>query len=566
MNLPWSSPYLARGFAQDDVRLLDLTFGPASVLCRFSVIPGPDGAHPFHLSTVSAHRVVAQCGIDFICRATGLSKSILGEVWELNYTANYRRKILRSESLTASLQLVTRGWAGKLSTWLFRFEIEGGSFEGTLELAPGTAVNSADGTLVYDPSETDAYIRHYLSFYDSEADEASVNPSVYKPKTCVAFLPSLALVSQLRTLASDMAVCLQRLYDTYNNGDLLCAETSESNRVPHSNRPELPTMIRLDVIETSEGCKVVEVNAGNCGGVETYYRMFSFLRKRLFPSAPVIPKLLSLIVDMIVPSVTGRIAFCYLDEGQSKYLCLARRHILQRIFTGLRVEVGHLRDLLSAWDNDKLPDCIYRDFIYEELDPASDLGRRVEKLLLGLKPGQYFPSLTDEILSDKAYIAEVDQLVRSGRGARFNFNESDTSVWKKWMAPSTRVSRLKHHEAAIDFSTPDGIVLKPADGYGGDSVIIFPTCVLPINPSFYGQRPWVLQKFFNTPFYRLRRHENREEKVHLVHGVFLLPHMGKLEYGGTFTRLSPDPVVNIGNDGDVVLFCEPEWNQPPSLG
>jgi hypothetical protein len=107
---------------------------------------------------------------------------------------------------------------------------------------------------------------------------------------------------------------------------------------------------------------------------------------------------------------------------------------------------------------------------------------------------------------------------------------------------------------------PDGMVIKPADGCGGDRVFILPLCALPMNRSFYGHTQWVVQRFFDSPRYVIARGDDpNPEDVHLAHGVFLMPHHGALQYAGTFTRLSPDLVVNIKNDGDVVLFCEPEW-------
>jgi hypothetical protein len=559
MALVWSSRYLARGFAQDDIELHDLTIDNESATCRFSVNVGRDGPHPFHLSTISAHRVMAQCGIDFICHALGMSKEALGEVWELSHSANYRRKVLSSHDLHARLQLVSRGWTRNLSTWLFQFDVEDGSFQGTIELAPGKPISSPEGALIYDPSTLPAYVDHYLSFYGEEAASAKSSTAVYKPKACIAFRPSTALSAQLRALAADMSICLQQLYRSYNSGNHLCAHDSVSRRVPTANRPSVPSMIRLDVIETSEGCKVIEVNAGNCGGIETYYRMYSFLRERLFPIAPVVPKLLSLLLNIIAPTPHRRAIFAYLDDGQSKYLSTARKGILESINPQSRIEVCHMRDLIENRAELEEAEFIYRDFIYEELDLNTELGRTVEDLLLGLPASRYFPSLSDEALSDKSYIAEVDRLVRTGLASRVGLNEGKSLAWKRWMAPSTPLTKGTRHSATIGFGTPHGVVLKPADGYGGDGVTILPSCVLPLNASFYGGRSWVVQRYYEAPQYRLMRRGNKEEQVRLVHGVFLLPRDGRLEYGGIFTRLSPDPVVNIGNDGDVVLFCEPDW-------
>jgi hypothetical protein len=130
------------------------------------------------------------------------------------------------------------------------------------------------------------------------------------------------------------------------------------------------------------------------------------------------------------------------------------------------------------------------------------------------------------------------------------------------MAPSAQLTDAARRAPGGDFDAPDGFVVKPAPGYGGNGVAViahangYPTC-----PLSSRHRSYVVQRFYRTPTCLLRHSDGMRESVHLVHGVFLLPDVGTLTYGGTFTRLGRDPIV--GSEGDVALFCEPEWFRLP---
>jgi hypothetical protein len=556
----WSSQYLLRGFGQDVITIRELTSDYNGLSARFTVKCGEDGPKPFHLSTISAHRVVAQLGINFICHQLKNTKNLIGEVWELSYSGSYKKPILHDAGISISLTLLSRTQRKQVESWLFRFDVGNGAFKGTISLAPERVPFATNGEILQTTRPLRTYQDFYYSFYGNQMQAAQVSKSVYCPKACLGFKATKALATEIRELAATMANCLQKIFDSYNSGNMLGFDHSISNRLLASKRSKFPSLIRLDVIETRDGLKIVEVNAGNCGGAETYFRMQQFLREEYFPNARERPFLLDCFLDEIGQR-PGRAVFTYLED-QSQYLSLARKQIYQQLAPNLLIDVLPLSKLLSDLRSGAVVDFIYRDFVYEELASAGDIGREAEKLFISdIHCPPYFPSFSDEILSDKAYIAEVDHRVRRGLGSQVGLTESDCRNWQRWLAPCTTSNRILLHDGELDFDMPDGVVIKPADGYGGDRVFIFPVCALPMNRSFYGQTQWVVQRFFDSPTYSVTRGDSTfgEDKVHLVHGVFVMPHDGTLQYAGTFTRLSPDLVVNIKNDGDVVLFCEPEW-------
>jgi hypothetical protein len=416
-----------------------------------------------------------------------------------------------------------------------------------------------NGDIIHAARSLAEYQEFYYSFYGSQSASAQSSKAVYRPKACLGFKPKKDMALEIKELATSIGSCLQKLFTSYNCGKTLGFCNSVSTKVTQLKRTNLPSLIRLDVIETRDGLKVVEVNAGNCGGAETYFRMYQFLREEYFPNAERVPSLIQFFLEAI-DNGSRRAVFTYLED-QSKYLCLARKHIYQELAPHLQIDVMPVAELLADLRSGSSVDFIYRDFVYEELAPAGEIGIEAEHLFISnAQCPPYFPSFSDEILSDKAFIGEADCRIRNGLGGQVGLSEADCRNWLRWLAPCTTSTRIFHQGGEPDFEMPDGLVLKPADGYGGDRVLILPACSLPMNRSFYGQSQWVVQRFFDSPRYSVARGVAGEpDKVHLVHGVFLMPHHGKLHYAGTFTRLSPDLVVNIKNDGDVVLFCEPEW-------
>jgi hypothetical protein len=555
----WSSRYLSRGFGQDVIVIEKLAIEYESISACFSVRCGEDGPRPFHLSTISAHRVVAQLGIDFICGQLRTAKEDVGEVWELSYSGTYERPILHDMEIPVSLTLLCRSQRRRMENWLFQFDIADGSFYGTICLAPDKVPIPTNGDIIHSSKHLAEYQEFYYSFYGSRGAAAQGSKAVYRPKACLGLRPKKELALEIRDLAASMASCLQKLFESYNSGMTFGFDASVSKKVSSLRAPMLPSLIRLDVIETRDGLKVVEVNAGNCGGAETYFRMYQFLHGEHFPNASKVPFLLGCFLQAIA-SKPGRAVFTYLED-QSKYLCLARQTIYGHLAPHMRIDVMPLPELLGELRSGKSVDLIYRDFVYEVLGAAGEVGTEAERLFISdARCPPYFPSFSDEILSDKAYISEIDHHIRHGLGGQLGFSEADIRSWQRWLAPCATSTRIFHQGGEPDFEMPEGVVLKPADGYGGDRVFIFPTCSLPMNRSFYGQTRWVVQKFFDSPRYLVPREtKGATDKVHLAHGVFLMPYDGKLQYAGTFTRLSPDLVVNIKNDGDVVLFCEPEW-------
>src|SRR5262245_58498926 len=98
----WASRYLQRGFAQDSIVFARREFGPRGATCQFTVKPGHEGPKPFHLSAITAHRVVAELAIEFICDLTKMTKEQIGEVWQLRHDVSYRVRITRRQSLQAA--------------------------------------------------------------------------------------------------------------------------------------------------------------------------------------------------------------------------------------------------------------------------------------------------------------------------------------------------------------------------------------------------------------------------------------------------------------------------------
>jgi hypothetical protein len=318
-------------------------------------------------------------------------------------------------------------------------------------------------------------------------------------------------------------------------------------------------MIRLDVVETAHGCKVVEVNSGNCGGMESYFRIFSYASSQLGWKGD-IPKLVTTIGNAIDAWGERSVTLTYLDD-QSRFLCHARKGILSTL--GVQnIRVVHLRDLLNELKCCAEPVAVYRDFLFEELEDWPELRDDAMVVFGGGGFVRSFPSFADEFLSDKALLADVDSCCRNGSAGLFGLSAAAGQNWVNWYAPSyaVRKGRMSPHSTPFDFEGP--VVYKPSDGFGGKDVLILDRESLPLNRSFFGDREWVVQRFFE-PLRYMRESDSGSDPVNLVHGVFLMPVNGELQYVGTFSRMSPDLVVNIKNDGDVVLFAEPEWQAAP---
>jgi hypothetical protein len=541
---------LERGFAQDIVTVHRWSVGEDVAFCEVSVAPGPDGANPFHLSAITSHRIVAQLAIDSLCVRAGQSKSELGEVYEIEHAVRYTRKIAKHSEIAVHIRAVKQRRIGSLIATTFDYDVGGGCFQGSVELGFAPKRPTARGKLVSENS-VESYRDHYFSYYGDAAAEAKANAAVYQPKACIRFEPDPGLATELRELASDIADCIKALHDDY----LRCrvGGSSVSDLVPVTARPPLPTLVRLDVVEGPEGCRVVEINSGNCGGVETSSRMHTFLHQKCeWPNRA--PLLLTRFVEALELHQRSAVEFVYIDD-QSKFLSLVRGSLFRNSVKGLTCRMTPLAEFVSRRGAILADTLVYRDFLYEELAELGPTGLEAQKLFLALPASAYFPSFSDEYLSDKHAIAAIDQDVRLSRHPVIR--DGLASKWLRRMLPSVPVTPTAV-PGTLPFPRPTGLVVKPADGYGGHGVTILERGTLPSDSSFYrGHALWVAQPFADTPLYEVERAGHGPKHVRLVHGVFLLRVGQTLGYAGTFSRLSPQKVVNIKNDGDVVFFVEP---------
>lgn len=411
--------------------------------------------------------------------------------------------------------------------------------------------------MLEDYSHLPNYVDSCVSFFDQGTNLASIKPFVHIPASCLVFRPQTDLSAALRQLANEVGLCLMQLFRSYERGVHLSASECVSRRVPYTNRVRLPTVVRLDVIETAEGCKVVEVNSGTCAGIEVCSRMYAFLREWVCPSAPSIPPMLTHLMK-VIEHVPERRAICsYLEDGPCRYLGMLKRGLIQRYDPSIEVDVLHIADVMKHWTSGTARGLLFREFMYDDLDLTTPSGQAIENFLMTLPFNRQFPSLSDEFLSNKSYIANVDEIVRSGHGVQVGFTDCETLAWERWMAPTARLESVALN-GRIDFEAPSGCVVKPSFGYGGCGIVIIPRVDKQIIHGLTNRSlSLVIQKYYPTRHYLLRAKNTFEYRTHVVHGVFLLPDADTLYYGGTFTRLSQNPIV--GREADIALYCEPEW-------
>lgn len=546
----WSSRYLERGFAQDEVSVRRWSVEEHLCFCEIDVERGPDGARPFHLSALTSHRIVAQLAIDSICLRAGLPKEALGEVYEVEHHVRYVREITHSHGINVRVAATKASRVGKLVATTFDYDVGDGSFVGTVCLGFAPVQAPLRGDLVQEEA-LEEYRAHYYSYYGETEPEARASRAVYSPKACVRFEPDASLASEIRALAADMSDCIHALHRQYLAGAQPNA-AAVAYKVPLEHRPPSPTLIRLDVVEGPEGCRVVEINSGNCGGVETYARMHAFLRKRGIVPSDQPTLLLQSFIDALELRRRSHVEFLYVDD-QSRFLSAIRANLFRASISGLTCSVTSVAEFMRRGKQCAPDALIYRDFLHEELASLGEVGIEAEQFFLGLPSDAYFPSFADEYLSDKHWIAEIDQAVRQGSHSVIKGSLADK--WLKRMTPSIGICGARP-ERNLDFARPCGIVVKPADGFGGHEVTVLERGTLPIAASFYrGHDLWVAQPFLEAPLYSVERAGRGRQQVRLVHGVFL---MGQrhASYAGTFSRLSPHRVVNIKNDGEVVFFVD----------
>jgi hypothetical protein len=415
--------------------------------------------------------------------------------------------------------------------------------------------SDCSGNVLIEWGDADAF-REYCETLLYDGSDANTRCAVpYRPRWCVTFQPASRLAAELRQLATDLAPCLATLFRAYSAGFHLTAADSVSARIPASRRPQLPTLVRLDVIETADGCKVIEVNAGNCAGIELCAQVHGFLRLQVQPT-PTVPVVLPGIaywIDVVRRTRAGAVSV-YLEDEQSRTCALVRRALMRAVDSTISVEVIQAHDVMDCWQRERADALFLREFMFDDLDPCRGDHVAVERLLLGLSADRQFPSPCDEFLADKSYIAAVDELVRSGSGSAAGLSVGEMGSWMRWMAPTRWIRPDPRHPSVAGFAAPDGLIVKPAHGYGGRGVVRVARLADARLDS--GDRH-VMQAFYRTTSHSFIRHHGDPEPMHVVHGVFLLPRAGALRYGGTFTRFAPGVIVD--QTADVALFYEPDW-------
>ena len=227
---------------------------------------------------------------------------------------------------------------------------------------------------------------------------------------------------------------------------------------------------------------------------------------------------------------------------------------MRPVDSSISVEVIQAREVMDDWQHERADALFLREFMFDDLDPCRGDHVALGRLLLGLSADRQFPSLCDEFLADKSYIAAVDELVRSGWGSATGQSVSEMKCWMRWMAPTRWIRRDPRDPSVATFSAPDGLIVKPAHGYGGRGVVRVERLA---DAHLDSEDRHVMQAFYRTTSHSFIRHHGDPEPMHVVHGVFLLPRAGALRYGGTFTRFAPGVIVD--QTADVALFCEPDW-------
>jgi hypothetical protein len=144
VSVAWSSSYLERGVPQDEIVLHEVRIDERSVTCRFSVVSGPDGPNPYHLTGISTHRVVTQCGMAFVHHTAALAHEAIGDIFELQYAVEYRKMITEPANRTLTLCFEGRRRMRNAYRWSFTYDVERGAFRGALHLVSAASTGPSE--------------------------------------------------------------------------------------------------------------------------------------------------------------------------------------------------------------------------------------------------------------------------------------------------------------------------------------------------------------------------------------------------------------------------------------
>ncbi|WP_034045519.1 hypothetical protein [Wocania ichthyoenteri] len=395
-----------------------------------------------------------------------------------------------------------------------------------------------------------AYLDDYYAAFGSLDYLAKSHPGFYKPNCAPFAVPDTAFVKEIRTLATDMSAGISQMYhDFFTSNDIKPTNRLQqiAKSVSSKYRHPVPSIVRLDVIPTTEGLRVVEVNCGNVGGACTFGVMEQFLVDHF--NAKITPKhSLTCALDALLIQPPPRRVISVYDGISAKLFAHSRETRIKKRYGTIDVKSIGLH--LFATQKLNYP----KTSFYLDLSVGNLLNKKNGKALRSFfskEAGLFSTSpIYDRFFSSKALITRLSKRLPKALNVR----------WNKWMI-NTQILNYKHsksiQEKDIHYNYP--IILKPSIGSCGENIKIltsFNQTQKHLSSSII--KHWVVQPFKSTVSACI---PNTTGTIALnpVYGVFLIREGDKLVYKGTSIRYSQDKIVNLGRQGELGLLIEPEW-------
>jgi hypothetical protein len=406
--------------------------------------------------------------------------------------------------------------------------------------------NSANIDFIFLEKSIRNFEKTYFQTFGDSADLARTHSGFYQPRCAVFAEPNTEFVSNIRALASDIIGPLTTIYRKSFSGTNLAGNAGAIARaIPPKYRHDVLTHVRLDVVATLDGLRIIEVNTGNCGGSCMYGIMEGFLTEQYGAQITDFNSLTYRLDSLHTNTDASHLECLYIGESARLFAIARAKRILKR-----RPDMSHNITRLGNFKPDGARQgTYYLDFLLEG-NTRSSRTSEILSFFSGKNNLYSVSPISDHFMSDKVYIANAAKSLPTDEAAR----------WNKWVAP-TRV--IDGQEAPLTTHTTDEIhgrvIVKPADGYSGNGIYTFDSIAdIPDYTSLGEGGKWVVQPFYETLTASTPIGANIP-KLNTVFGVFLVREGNQLRYAGTNVRYSTDAIVNLGTCSELGIVLEPEW-------
>jgi hypothetical protein len=410
---------------------------------------------------------------------------------------------------------------------------------------------SGNTEFLFLPPHSLGFLESYYGYFGNDAEKARSHKFFYHPRCLPLAVPDTGFSHSLRQLAADVGSSLTAIFRRHFAEKKARTEAEQlALAVSPRNRFDTPTFVRLDVVHSNEGLKVVEVNSGNCGGACIYGITEDFLIKQAGASidhnTSLTWKLDSLYCDN---DSLSKVKSLYI--GKSGYLfSIARLKRIKARRPDIYCEAIQLSDYIPN-DRDRSGCGFYLEFLLGGILKNHRSAVLREFFCNGPHLRSVSP-IADRFLSDKVYVANASDELPDVLARK----------WNRWVAPTAELSASTVARGQLDLRLSQfgsqSVVMKPANGFCGRDVVVLPSVsAIPRSPAFYGNRTYVAQPFYETVTAQVPAVP--DAKLHVVYGVFLVRYRGAFQYAGATVRYSSDRIVNLERLGELGILVEPEW-------